>query len=70
LARQEDTRRSRLKLDLQGMSCASCAARVEQKLNSIDGVEATVNYATEQATIHRSDGTPVEQIIAAVKSVG
>jgi len=70
LARQEDTRRSRLKLDLQGMSCASCAARVEQKLNGIDGVEATVNYATEQATIHRSDGTPVEQIIAAVESVG
>ena len=67
---QEETRPTRLKLDLEGMSCASCAARVEQKLNSIDGVEATVNFATEQATVQRSDETPVAQIIAAVESVG
>ena len=67
---QEETRPARLKLDLEGMSCASCAARVEQKLNSIDGVEATVNFATEQATVQRSDETPVAQIIAAVESVG
>ena len=67
---QEENRPARLKLDLEGMSCASCAARVEQKLNSIDGVEATVNFATEQATVQRSDETPVAQIIAAVESVG
>ena len=42
----------------------------EQKLNSIDGVEATVNFAAEQATVQRSDETPVAQIIAAVESVG
>ena len=43
---------SELKLDLQGMTCASCAVRIEKKLNKIGGVDATVNFATEQATIH------------------
>ena len=36
-----------LRLDVEGMTCASCAARIERKLNELDGVEATVNYATE-----------------------
>ena len=44
---REDT----LRLDLDGMTCASCAARIEKTLNKLDGVEATVNFATEQATV-------------------
>ena len=41
-----------IRLDLEGMHCASCAARIEKQLNRLDGVEATVNLATEQATVH------------------
>ena len=37
----------RVELVIGGMTCASCAARVERKLNKVDGVSATVNYATE-----------------------
>ena len=40
-----------VRLDITGMTCASCAARIEKRLNKLDGVEATVNYATEQATV-------------------
>jgi len=43
--------RQRLRLDLEGMTCASCAARIEQRLNRLDNVEATVNYATEAASV-------------------
>ena len=52
------------------MSCASCAARIEKKLNTLDAVEATVNFATEQATVHCGADVPVEQLVAAVESVG
>jgi Cu+-exporting ATPase len=38
-----------IELDVQGMTCASCATRIEKKLNRLDGVDATVNYATEKA---------------------
>ena len=38
-------------LDIGGMTCASCAARITKRLNKLDGVEASVNYATEQATV-------------------
>ena len=38
-------------LRIQGMTCASCAARVEKRLNELDGVTATVNFATEQARV-------------------
>ncbi|HEX5366110.1 MAG TPA: heavy metal-associated domain-containing protein, partial [Acidimicrobiales bacterium] len=41
---------STLQLEIGGMTCASCAARVERRLNRLDGVHATVNYATEKAT--------------------
>ncbi len=59
-----------VRLDLEGMTCASCAARIEKRLNKLDGVEATVNFATEQATVHRDPVIPVEQLVAAVESVG
>jgi P-type Cu+ transporter len=52
------------------MTCASCAARVEKRLNGLEGVEATVNLATEQATVHSSAAVPVASLIAAVESAG
>src|SRR6266508_4665696 len=69
-AKREKTERVELRLDLDGMTCASCAARIEKKLNKLDGVKATVNFATEQVTIHSDADVPVEQLVAAVESVG
>jgi Cu+-exporting ATPase len=59
-----------VRLDLEGMTCASCAARIEKKLNKVDGVEATVNFATEQATVQCDQAVPVDALIAAVDSTG
>jgi P-type Cu+ transporter len=59
-----------VRLDLDGMTCASCAARIEKKLNRLDGVVATVNFATEQATVHCDEAVPVEQVVEAVESAG
>ncbi|KZF04186.1 MAG: heavy metal translocating P-type ATPase [Rhodococcus sp. (in: high G+C Gram-positive bacteria)] len=56
-------------LILGGMTCASCANRIERKLNKLDGVTATVNYATEKARV-TSDGVPTEDLIKAVESAG
>ena len=56
-------------LDITGMTCASCAARVEKKLNEIDGVTATVNFATEQAHVE-SSADPISELLAAVESAG
>ena len=61
---------SEVELDIQGMTCASCAARIERKLNRLEGVQATVNYATERATIHRSQDVSVEGLIGAVQATG
>src|SRR5215213_3391464 len=52
------------------MTCASCAARIERKLNKLDGVAATVNYATEQATVRMDGEIPVDRLVAAVESAG
>ncbi|NLT31320.1 MAG: copper-translocating P-type ATPase, partial [Propionibacterium sp.] len=57
-------------LDIGGMTCASCAARVEKKLNKLDGVAATVNYATEKATVRFEPGTSVDDMIAVVEGIG
>src|SRR6476619_4971949 len=62
--------RVELRLDLEGMTCASCAARIEKKLNRLDGVEATVNFAAEQATVHHGGAVSVTELLAAVESVG
>ncbi|MFG2769275.1 heavy metal translocating P-type ATPase [Streptomyces sp. NPDC048350] len=57
-------------LVIGGMTCASCAARVEKKLNRMDGVTATVNYATEKAKIAHPAGTEVADLIATVVKTG
>ena len=63
--------KQRLSLDVEGMTCASCAARIERKLNRLDGVEATVNYGTEQAAVSFDPGAvSVDDLIATVESAG
>ena len=61
----------RVALQIGGMTCASCATRIERKLNKLEGVEAAVNYATEQASVS-FDPTRVElaQLIATVEVIG
>ncbi|MFI9616361.1 heavy metal translocating P-type ATPase [Streptomyces sp. NPDC052023] len=61
---------SEVELLIGGMTCASCAARVEKKLNRMDGVSATVNYATEKARISYPAGTEVADLIATVEKTG
>ncbi len=60
----------RIDLDIAGMTCAACANRVERKLNRLDGVEATVNFATERASVSVPDGTDADELIAAVEAAG
>jgi Cu+-exporting ATPase len=61
----------RLSLPIEGMSCASCAARVEQRLNGLDGVEAAVNYATERATVDYDPAHAApDDLVAAVAAAG
>ncbi|MEU9354166.1 heavy metal translocating P-type ATPase [Streptomyces griseoloalbus] len=61
---------SEVELLIGGMTCASCAARVEKKLNRMDGVTATVNYATEKARITYPPGTAVADLIDTVVRTG
>jgi len=58
------------KLELEGMTCASCAARIERKLNKLDGVEATVNFATERATVNCDPSVTIDELVGAVESIG
>ena len=65
------TRASRIELAIGGMTCASCAARIEKKLNRLDGVTATVNYATEKARVDRPRRPyGPDDLIAAVEKTG
>jgi P-type Cu+ transporter len=57
-------------LEIGGMTCASCAGRIERKLNNLDGVTATVNYATEKATVDVAGEVTPEQLIEAVATAG
>src|SRR5256885_6457399 len=58
-------------LALEGMTCAACATRIEGSLNKLDGVEATVNFATEIATVSYDPAVVAsESLIAAVERVG
>jgi len=61
----------RIDLALQGMTCASCAGRIERKLNKLEGVQATVNYATEQAAVsYDPTQVAVTDLIHAVEAAG
>ncbi|MEU8632556.1 heavy metal translocating P-type ATPase [Amycolatopsis sp. NPDC048633] len=62
--------RQRTDLVIGGMTCAACAVRVERALNRIDGVEATVNYATEKATVLRPPNVSREALASAVGAAG
>ncbi|HIW30029.1 MAG TPA: heavy metal translocating P-type ATPase [Candidatus Luteococcus avicola] len=62
--------RHTVELDLQGMTCASCAARIEKKLNRVDGARATVNYATERATVLAPETVSSDDLIKVVEKAG
>jgi P-type Cu+ transporter len=62
---------SHLELPISGMTCASCATRVEKRLNRLDGVQATVNYATERATVDFDPAvSTADDLVAAIEQAG
>ncbi|WP_445169685.1 heavy metal translocating P-type ATPase [Mycolicibacterium sp. Dal123E01] len=60
----------RIELDVSGMSCAACAARVETKLNKLDGVRASVNFATRVASVDSPESMSVEDLCAVIRKAG
>ncbi|GAA2044722.1 heavy metal translocating P-type ATPase [Polymorphospora rubra] len=69
-ARPPRVARNQLELEIGGMTCASCASRIEKKLNRLDGVTATVNYATEKATVRYDDTVTPQDLITTVEKTG
>ncbi|MGH3388698.1 MAG: heavy metal translocating P-type ATPase [Actinomadura sp.] len=65
-----DVATRRIELSIGGMTCASCAARIEKRLNRIDGVTATVNYATEKASVSAPEEVREDELIAVVEKAG
>src|SRR5438445_7083468 len=61
---------SRVELAIGGMTCASCATRIERKLNKLDGVTASVNYATEQASVDFPATLTPHELVAVVEAAG
>src|SRR4051794_16383440 len=60
-----------IELPITGMTCASCASRIERKLNKLEGVNASVNYATEKATVdYDPQAVEPDQLIGAVEAAG
>ena len=59
-----------VELAISGMTCASCANRIERRLNKLDGVRATVNYATEKAKVSAPDGVTADELVATVEAAG
>ncbi|MCC5578085.1 copper-translocating P-type ATPase [Microtetraspora sp. AC03309] len=66
----QDRPQGSVELSIGGMTCASCANRIERKLNKMDGVTATVNYATEKAKVTFADGIVPQDLIAEVEKAG
>ncbi|MCB1010433.1 MAG: heavy metal translocating P-type ATPase [Microthrixaceae bacterium] len=60
----------RVELSISGMTCASCANRIEKRLNKLDGVTATVNYATEKAAVSYAEGIDPDDLVAQVEAAG
>jgi P-type Cu+ transporter len=65
-----DSEALRIELAIGGMTCAACANRIERKLNKMDGVSASVNYATEKATVSYPEGTAPAELVATVEAAG
>ena len=63
-------RATEVELDITGMTCASCANRIERKLNKLDGVSADVNYATEKARVTYAEPVSADDLLAAVAAAG
>ena len=61
---------SQVQLEIGGMTCASCAARIEKRLNRIEGVTATVNYTTEKASVAFGPSVTTSDLIAQVEATG
>lgn len=61
---------ARIELEIGGMTCASCASRIEKRLNRLDGVEASVNYATEKAVVRGPSGLDAQTLIDEVVKTG
>ncbi|HYX45059.1 MAG TPA: heavy metal translocating P-type ATPase [Acidimicrobiales bacterium] len=59
-----------VELRIGGMTCASCAARIEKRLNRMEGVTAAVNYATEKASVFYGDGVTPDELVASVEAAG
>ena len=64
------TTSDRVELAIGGMTCASCASRVEKRLNRLEGVTAAVNYATEKASVSFGPGVSTDDLIAQVEKAG
>jgi Cu+-exporting ATPase len=59
-----------IELSIGGMTCAACAGRVERKLNRLDGVRVSVNYATEKASVEAPAGVAIDELVAQVEHAG
>ena len=59
-----------VELDIEGMTCTSCAARIEKRLNRLDGVTASVNYVTEKAKVSLPSTVSTDELVAAVAAAG
>ena len=59
-----------IELEITGMTCASCANRIERKLNKLDGVTASVNYATEKARVSYPESVTTDDLLSTVEAAG
>ncbi len=66
----DEAREEQIELEIGGMTCASCASRIEKRLNRMEGVTATVNYATEKARVTYASAVAPEDLVAEVEKIG
>ena len=59
-----------VELDLEGMTCAACAARIEKNLNKLEGVEASVSLATDKAVVHYKESVEINSILQRIRDSG